>query len=159
MFRPNQLGSLASVIRAKNSGPFEVTFDIIFDSKAKFDMVKSSGILTRSTVAALYNLDESEIVTAMWWEQALAFKATVTRTSVSGGWGEVDMHSSTQHVKLMDLEVPVGLSSWVPSLTASRSTQQVSSKVQMSTVIPMLIAVTGVIYAMRLRGRTVALKR
>ena len=121
-FAPDQLGALATVIRAKNSGPFEVTFDVIFSSRSTYEQVKSSGVFTKSTVAAVYGLEESKVVTAMWWDQTLAFKATVARSSVSGGWGEVDVHSSCQHVRLMELRVPLGvkprIAAWqVPSLS------------------------------------------
>lgn len=105
-FAPNQLGSLASVIRSKNSGPFEVMLDVMFDSPATYERVKSSGILNRSKILELYDLDESKIQVAMWWDQALAFKATIVRPMSSGSWGEIDKHSSTQHVPLMFLEVP-----------------------------------------------------
>jgi hypothetical protein len=81
-FTPDQLGALASIIRAKNSGPFEVTFDIIFSEQSVYDRVKSSNVLTRSKIAALYNLKEADVVTAMWWQQALAFKATVVYLSL-----------------------------------------------------------------------------
>ena len=105
-FAPNQLGALATVIRSKNSGPFEITIDAIFDSPEVYGMVKSSGVLTKSTIAKLYDINESKIEVAMWWDPALAFKATIVRPMVSGGWGEIDMHSSCQHVPLMYLEIP-----------------------------------------------------
>ena len=109
-FHADQLGALAAVVRAKNAGPFEVTFDVVFSSKATYDRVKSSGILSQALIADLYGIDESDVVTAMFWDQALAFKATVARHAVSGSWGEVDMHSSCQHAKLMEVRIP-GLSS------------------------------------------------
>ena len=65
VFQPDQLGALASVIRAKNAGPFEVTFDIMFSSPKAYNHVKSSGILNKSTIATLYYVNESDVVTAM----------------------------------------------------------------------------------------------
>lgn len=122
-FQPDQLGALASVIRAKNAGPFEVTFDVMFSSLSTYNTVKASGVLTKSTIAKLYNLEESDVVTCMFWDQALAFKATVARKPiVSGGWGEVDMHSSTQHAKLMELHIPSGMSQKLLSRSVSDST-------------------------------------
>lgn len=106
IFAPDKLGSLASVIRSKNSGPYEVTMDVMFDNLTTYNLVKSSGVLTKSTVARLYDIDESKVEVAMWWDPALAFKTTIVRPMVSGGWGEIDMHSSCQHVPLMYLEVP-----------------------------------------------------
>lgn len=107
-FKPNQLGHLASIIRAKNAGPYEVTFDIMFDAPAVYQAVKASGVLTKSKVAETLRVDETDVIVAMWWDCALAFKATIVRPMVSGGFGEVDMHASTQHVPLMALEIPLG---------------------------------------------------
>ena len=117
-FSPNTLGALASIIRSKNSGPFEITIDAMFDDAATYNHVKSSGVLTRSTVAKLYDIDESKIEVAMWWDPALAFKVTIVRPMVSGSWGEIDMHASCQHVPLMHLEIPIS--------PASKITRQVT---------------------------------
>ena len=113
-FGPNKLGNLASVIRSKNSGPFEVTIDAIFDSPAIYNIVKSTGVLNKSTIAKLYNLDESKIEVAIWWDSALAFKTTIVRPMVSGSWGEIDMHASCQHVPLMHLDIPMSLTQRLP---------------------------------------------
>lgn len=99
------IGDLASVVRSKNAGPYELTFDVVFDSPKTYSMVKSSDSLTKSTIAELYEIDESEVVAALWWDPAMAFKATVKRPIVSGGFGETDTHGSCQHVRLMYLQV------------------------------------------------------
>lgn len=114
-FKPNQLGSLASIIRAKNAGPYEVTFDVMFDSPVVYETVKASGVLTKSKVAECLQVDKADVIVAMWWDSALAFKATIVRAMVSGGFGEVDMHASTQHVPLMELEIPMSAVSRFPS--------------------------------------------
>ena len=46
------LGELARLIRSKNAGPFELTFDIMFDDDITYQRVKNSGALTREAVAA-----------------------------------------------------------------------------------------------------------
>ena len=106
-FESNKLGALASVIRSKNSGPYEITMDVMFDESTLYDRVKSSGVLSKSTIARLYDIDEFKIEVAMWWDPALAFKITIVRPMVSGSWGEIDVHSSCQHVPLMHLDVPL----------------------------------------------------
>ena len=40
------LGELARLIRSKNAGPFELTFDIMFDDEETFERVKKSGALS-----------------------------------------------------------------------------------------------------------------
>ena len=38
----NTLGELAKVLRSKNSGPFEITLDALFDDNEKYHHVKDS---------------------------------------------------------------------------------------------------------------------
>jgi hypothetical protein len=105
------LGDYADVVRSKNAGPYEVTFDVMFESRAKYDHIRSIGVLSSSTFAELYCIPEDNVVAAIWWPQALAFKATLKRPIVSGSFGETDTHGSCQHVRLMYLQVPIPESS------------------------------------------------
>ncbi|KAH8705208.1 hypothetical protein BGW36DRAFT_392889 [Talaromyces proteolyticus] len=100
------LGELASVIRSKNAGPYELTFDIMFDSLAKYSHAKSSGALDVPRFAEIYSIKVSDIVAAVWWEPAMALKVTVKRPIVSGRFGETDTHGSCQHVKLLWVLIP-----------------------------------------------------
>ena len=45
------LGDVASIIRSKNAGPYELTFDVMFDDDETYAKVKNCGILTQATVA------------------------------------------------------------------------------------------------------------
>ena len=58
------LRELAKVIRSKNAGPFEVTFDVIFDRKSAYEEVKASGALTAEKLARLYNIPVDDILVA-----------------------------------------------------------------------------------------------
>ncbi|RAK95667.1 uncharacterized protein BO80DRAFT_459584 [Aspergillus ibericus CBS 121593] len=100
------LGEFASVIRSKNAGPYELTFDIMFDSLAKYFFAKSSGVLDVSKFAELYAIKVSDIVAAVWWEPAMALKVTVKRPIVSGRFGETDTHGSCQHAGLLRVLIP-----------------------------------------------------
>jgi len=42
---------LASVIRSKNAGPFELTFDIIFKDKETYEKVKKTKVITKELIA------------------------------------------------------------------------------------------------------------
>jgi hypothetical protein len=101
------LADLAQIIRSKNAGPYELTFDIMFPDEATRDHVKRADVLTNSTIARLYRINEDDIIVCLWWDPALAFKATIKRPMVSGGFSEVDMHGCAQHMPLMMLPVPV----------------------------------------------------
>lgn len=99
------LHSLAKIIRSKNAGPFEITFDIIFHDEKALNEVKNSGQLTVEKLAALYNVNPQNVIACMYFEQANAFKFTIPRWAPSGGFGEIDMHASQQHVPLMFIEI------------------------------------------------------
>ena len=49
-----RLIDLASVCKSKNAGPFDLTIDVIFSSRALFDRVAATGILNAALFATLY---------------------------------------------------------------------------------------------------------
>ena len=55
------LSEFAKVIRSKNAGPFELTFDIMFDDAATYERVKRSGAVSREAVAARYNVAVEQV--------------------------------------------------------------------------------------------------
>ena len=55
-----ELGDLAKVAK-QNSGPFEITLDVLFDSKEQYDRVKQSGVITKGTICELYQIREEQI--------------------------------------------------------------------------------------------------
>ena len=99
------LRELAQVIRSKNAGPFELTFDIIFDRKAAYEEVKKSGELTGEKLAKLYNIPVEDILVAMFFDPAMAFKMTVKRRGHQGSSGERDTFGAAQHAPLMDIMI------------------------------------------------------
>ena len=100
------LRDLAQVIRSKNAGPYEITFDILFTDPDNYRRVRDSGALTKDTVAALYGLSDSDFTYADWFEPALAFKFTIIRPGDQGGIGERDTFGAQQHAPLLDLPIP-----------------------------------------------------
>ncbi|KAK6524152.1 hypothetical protein TWF694_005813 [Orbilia ellipsospora] len=100
------LGDIASVLRSKNAGPYELTLDVMFNDRAVYEKVKNSGILTKEKIAKLYNISMKDIVIVMFWDPAMAFKATIASGKVSGGFGETDTHASQQHAPLLFVEMP-----------------------------------------------------
>ncbi|KAK3987284.1 hypothetical protein QBC44DRAFT_351900 [Cladorrhinum sp. PSN332] len=103
------LYQLAKTLRTKNAGPYQLTLDVLFPTRENYDRVFKSGVLTREAVLRLYGLEggrEDELLECMWWEPALAFKATMKRPKVSGGWEDEDVHGSGGHVGVMGVLVP-----------------------------------------------------
>ncbi|MGI6775592.1 DUF4387 domain-containing protein [Acetomicrobium sp.] len=104
-----KLRDIAKVIRSKNAGPFEITFDIIFRTKDDYEKVKASGVLNKRLIASLYNLDPQNILTFVFYDAANAVKITIPRMRPQGSIGEVDMHGAQQYVPLFDIDIPIDL--------------------------------------------------
>ena len=102
----SRLVDLAKVLRSKNSGPFAITLDVLFDNKNAYERVKSSGRLTKQAIAALYNLDESELTDFVWFDAAMGLKVTFLRRVASGTVNDRDVYGSQQHAPLMSIEIP-----------------------------------------------------
>lgn len=102
------LRELAHVIRSKNAGPFEVTFDVIFDRKSAYEEVKASGALTAEKLARLYNIPPEDILVSMFFDPAMAFKMTIRRRGGQGTSGERDTFGAQQHAPLLDVMIASG---------------------------------------------------
>lgn len=103
--RNARLQDLAKVIRSKNSGPFEITFDVIFDDQDTYQRVKASGALDQAKVARLYNVPPEDIIACMFFDPAMAFKLTLRRAWAQGSVGERDTFGAQQHAPLLDVVV------------------------------------------------------
>lgn len=100
------LRELAKVVRSKNSGPFEITFDVIFDSEERYRQVKASGVLTEALICRLYSITPEDIITLMFFDPARAFKLTLKRAWGQGCVGERDTFGAQQHAPLLTVEIP-----------------------------------------------------
>lgn len=96
------LTEVASVIRSKNSGPYELTFDIIFKEFDFYDRVKEAELFNKNMFASLYNIPESDIISLIYFDPAKAVKITIVRPLPSGGLGETDVYGAQQHAPLMN---------------------------------------------------------
>ena len=104
--RTTTLLELAKVIRSKNAGPFEVTFDIMFDDPAKYEQVKKSGVINAARIAELYRVRMDDVLVCRPYDPAIAFKVTIRRPVGSGDIQDRDVYGCQQHVPLMAIEVP-----------------------------------------------------
>lgn len=109
------LGDAAQMVRSKNSGPYEITFDLLFGSPGVYKAIKASDLLTAETVASLYGIQVEQMIYCGFFDQALAFKATIPRMmdgkpSVSGNFGEDDVHGSQMYLPLVRMQLPEALS-------------------------------------------------
>ncbi|KAN0119254.1 protein of unknown function (DUF4387) domain containing protein [Hyaloscypha variabilis] len=94
---------IAKDIRSKNAGPYEITFDIIFNDLAAYNFAKGSPKLTAEYLAPLWRSSPKDVIGCQFSEPARAFKFTLPRPWGAGGFGERDLHCSQQHVPLLNL--------------------------------------------------------
>ena len=99
-----KLTDIAGVIRSKNSGPYELTFDIIFNDYEGFEKVKQGGFINHDLICSLYNLTPDKVVSIIAFEPAKAIKATIKRPLCSGDLGETDVYGAQQHAPLLGIE-------------------------------------------------------
>lgn len=100
-----KLYDVARILRSKNSGPFELTFDIIFDDKQAYEKVKESRLIQEETISRIYRINEDRIKSIVFFDQALGIKITIARDISSGTVGDRDVYGAQQHAPLMNLEV------------------------------------------------------
>lgn len=96
---------LAKVLRSKNSGPFEITLDVLFDSQENYIRVKQSGAITKRRISELYRIREEDIRHLVFFDQALGFKITFSREVSSGTVGDRDVYGAQQHIPLMSIMI------------------------------------------------------
>jgi hypothetical protein len=99
---------LAEVIRSKNCGPYELTFDVVFRDTESYAAAVRSGIFDKDLFARLYGIPVEEVLGIVHFPQARAIKATIVRPVVSGDVGETDVYGAQQHAPLLTIMVPVG---------------------------------------------------
>ena len=102
-----KLVDVADVIRSKNSGPYEITFDIIFKDRKMFSDICSKKIIDQKLIAGLYGISEDEVINIIEFTPANAIKATIVRPLPSGSLGETDVYGAQQHAPLIELEIDV----------------------------------------------------
>ena len=99
-----KLFDVADVIRSKNSGPYELTFDIIFKDFEKKKKVANANIINKSMFAKLYSIKEQDILDIVNFKPAKAIKITIVRPMCSGDLGERDVYGAQQHYPLLTFE-------------------------------------------------------
>lgn len=102
-----KITDVASVVRSKNSGPYELTFDVIFKEFEMYEKIKSANLFNSKMFAELYHIPESDIISLVYFDPAKAVKITIVRPIPSGALGETDVYGAQQHAPLMSIEFEV----------------------------------------------------
>lgn len=98
-----KLVDIASVIRSKNSGPYELTLDIVFSDWDMFYKVIESKQFNKQLIAKLYSISEDDVMDIVEFLPAKAIKATMKRKITSGSIGETDVYGAQQHAPLLNI--------------------------------------------------------
>jgi hypothetical protein len=95
---------VARIIRSKNSGPYELTLDIMFSDRRSYQLFRDRRIITPELIGRLYGVLASEVLGIVYFEPACAVKATLRRRVASGAPGDTDIYGAQQHAPLLSIE-------------------------------------------------------
>lgn len=99
-----KLLDITDIIRSKNSGPYEITFDIMFKDLESFNRVCEANVINEELICTLYRIEPSDIINIIEFKPAKAIKITIKRPICSGDLGETDVYGAQQHAPLLGLE-------------------------------------------------------
>jgi hypothetical protein len=100
-----QLTDLAEVIRSKNSGPYELTLDVIFRERTVFQQVCREKAISKEVIAGLYRVEPGQVLAIVEFEPAKAIKINLRRPIASGNLGETDVYGAQQHAPLLGMKL------------------------------------------------------
>ena len=100
-----KLWEVTKLIRSKNAGPFELTFDVIFKDHATYEKVRDAKTINAEWFAKTYKL-APEVVAIINYDAASAIKITIPRPTISGDIDDADVYGGHQYGPLVGFEVP-----------------------------------------------------
>ena len=98
------LKDVATVIRSKNAGPFELTLDVLLKDDEIFQKMRAANVINEKVIAQLYKIPEEDVLGIVYFPNARAIKATIVRPLASGAMGERDVYGAQQHAPLVNFE-------------------------------------------------------
>jgi len=99
-----KLVDITNIIRSKNSGPYELTMDIMFKTLQDYENVCNSKIINEKLICELYKINKEDIINIIEFKPANAIKITIKRPIASGDLGETDVYGAQQHAPLLSIE-------------------------------------------------------
>jgi len=99
-----ELWQFTRLIRSKNAGPFELTFDIMFKDEKSFREVMESGKISAELIAQLYKVELNQ-VRFFVIESLLTLKISIPRPVFSGNVNDTDVYGGQFHGPLVRLMV------------------------------------------------------
>ncbi len=101
-----KLREIVTSLSSKNAGNFHLTYDVGFPDEATYVRIRDGHILDAGSVAAAFEMEESEVVSVIAFDPGRVIKINVRRQRASGDPGETDVFGAQQYAPLLDLEVP-----------------------------------------------------
>lgn len=94
---------VTDIIRSKNSGPYELTLDMMFKTRADYEDAVKRDLINAPTICRLYRIKPEDIIEIVHFDPANAIKVTIKRPIASGDLGETDVYGAQQHAPLLDI--------------------------------------------------------
>ena len=99
-----KLLDITDIIRSKNAGPYELTFDIMFKTNEWFEKARAAKVINENLICELYRIKPEDIIKIVEFEPAKSIKVTIRRPICSGDLGETDVYGAQQHAPLLSVE-------------------------------------------------------
>lgn len=100
-----KLWQITKLIRSKNAGPFELTFDVIFKDRSGYEKVRDAKLINADWFGGIFHL-KADLVTIINYDAANAIKITIPRPVISGDIMDTDVFGGQQYAPLVELDVP-----------------------------------------------------
>ena len=92
---------LCSLIRSKNAGPFELTFDFMCRDEATYRTLRDSRLLTPQLFADCFAIPVEQVA-FFAHDSALAVKVSIPRPVVQGSLDDADCYGGQQYALVLD---------------------------------------------------------
>ena len=102
-----KLTDITDVVRSNNSGPYELTLDIMFKTFEDFNKVVDANAINEALVCELYKITPDQIINIIPFKPAKSIKVTIKRPICSGDLGETDVYGAQQHAPLLDIVLDI----------------------------------------------------
>lgn len=102
-----KLKDVASIIRSKNAGPYELTFDVMFSEEAVYRRVKERQLFSREWIAECFRIPLEQVLDVHYFDPALAVKFNLRRSLVCGAIGDTDIYGAQQHAPLLEARLAI----------------------------------------------------
>lgn len=100
-----ELWEITKLIRSKNASPWELTFDILFDDIARYEICRQTELTSPGFYSRLYKVPE-DAVRVFECPVALAIKATIPRPQSAGAPTDTDIFGGQFHSPLVRFAIP-----------------------------------------------------